>query len=125
MLREHPRLPSYLPDYVFYVPNPGNQTRLTMKLELVKAKSVLVLGTAAISLMLVVHRWNLIVTVVPTILKKFVFYKYLGVFLGLLIQFVHCCLVTMSDSKNPYVGSPIPSVSIINSSTHSAPPPFV
>ena len=66
-----------------------------MKLELVKAKSVLVLGTAAISLLLVVHTgWNLIVTVVPTILKKFVFYKYLGVFLGLLIQFVYCCLVT-------------------------------
>ena len=66
-----------------------------MKLELVKAKSVLVLGTAAISLLLVVHTgWNLIVTVVPTILKKFVFYKYLGVFLGLLIQFLHCCLVT-------------------------------
>ena len=65
-----------------------------MKLELVKAKSMLVLGTAAISLLLVVHRWNLIVTVVPTILKKFMFYKYLGVFLVLLIQFVHCCLVT-------------------------------
>ena len=30
----------------------------------------------------------------------------------------------LGDSKSPYVSSPIPLVSVVNSSTHSAPPPF-
>ena len=84
---------------------PGNLTTVLpckngycCKLELVRAKSILVLqyscnfsavgGT-------VIHIRS--IAVVPTVLEKFMFYEYLNVAsvsLGILMQFVHCCLVT-------------------------------
>ena len=108
---ERPCMPSYFPKYVFYIPNPCMVvTRAVMpckngyccKLELARAKSMLVL--CKVQLQLICHSLLTggtvvpvrLIAVVPTVLEKSVFYKYLSVacvFLGLPIQFVHCCLV--------------------------------
>ena len=98
-------LPLYFPNYVFYVPNPyvlGTRPCKNdhcCKLELVRAEHVsLMVQLQFLYYGSVAHGWNLhLIPFVPTVLKIFMFYKYLSVAsisLGLPMQFVHCCLVT-------------------------------
>ena len=108
-LRKRPRLPSYFPNIFSMFPihvswDPGQSYLVKMapyKLELVGQRAYLSCGTVAICLLLVAPCGTVIpvslIAVVPTVLEKSMFCGHLAVAsvsLRLLIQFVHCCLVT-------------------------------